>query len=67
MDSLHYVMKYIKDAWRRRMVVNALFLDISISQFSIVLNWLIHDKGCTSTVHQLDCTKNKWIAYNPQI
>ena len=28
MNSLHYVTKYVKDTWRRKLVVSALFLDI---------------------------------------
>jgi len=37
-DSLHYVMKYVKDSWRRKMVVSALFLDIKSAPPSLVLN-----------------------------
>jgi len=43
MDSLHYVTKFMKDAWRRQEVVSALFLDIKSAFPSIVLEWLVHD------------------------
>jgi len=28
MDSLHYMVKYVKDTWRKNKVVSALFLDV---------------------------------------
>jgi len=43
MDSLHYVTKFVKDAWRRKEVVSALFLDIKNSFPSVVLDRLVHD------------------------
>src|SRR5882724_5781646 len=43
MDSLHYVMKFMKDAWRRKEVVSILFLDIRSIFPSVVLEWLVHD------------------------
>src|SRR5882724_4224959 len=43
MDSLHYVTKFVKDAWRRKVVVSALFLDIKSAFPSVVLDWLVHD------------------------
>src|SRR5882724_1296221 len=43
MDSLHYVMKFIKDTWRRQEVVSALFLDIKSAFPSVVLEQLVHD------------------------
>ena len=42
-DSLHYVMKFMKDAWRRQEVVSALFLDIKSAFPSVMLEWLVHD------------------------
>src|SRR5882724_7484249 len=42
-DSLHYVMKFIKDTWRKRVVVSALFLDIKSTFPSVILTWLIHN------------------------
>ena len=43
MDSLHYVTKFVKDAWRRKEVVSALFLDIKSAFPSVVLDWLVHN------------------------
>src|SRR5882724_12321903 len=43
MDSLHYVTKFVKDAWRRQEVVSALFLDIKSTFPSVMLEWLVHD------------------------
>ena len=43
MDSLHYVTKFVKDTWRRKEVVSALFLDIKSAFPSVVLEWLVHD------------------------
>jgi len=43
MDSLHYVTKYMKDAWRRNVVVSALFLDVKSTFPSMVLEQLTHD------------------------
>src|SRR5882672_9825355 len=42
-DSLHYVVKYIKDAWRKGEVVSTLFLDIKGAFPSIILEWLVHN------------------------
>src|SRR5882724_3141024 len=42
-DSLHYVTKFMKDAWRRKEMVSALFLDIRSAFPSVVLEWLVHD------------------------
>jgi len=42
-DSLHYVTKFMKDAWRRQEVVSALFLDIKSTLPSVVLEWLVHE------------------------
>jgi len=30
MDSLHYIVKYVKDTWRQNKVVSTLFLDIRV-------------------------------------
>jgi len=43
MDLLHYITKYIKDAWRRNEAVSALFLDIKSIFPSVVLEQLTHD------------------------
>src|SRR5882724_3314937 len=43
MDSLPYVTKFMKDAWRRKEVVSGLFLDIRSAFPSVVLEWLVHD------------------------
>jgi len=43
MDSLHFVEKFIKDAWRKKEVVSALFLDVNSGFPSMVLSQLIHD------------------------
>ena len=37
MDLLHYMMKFMKDAWRRKEVVSTLFLDIRSMFTSVVL------------------------------
>jgi len=42
-DSLHYVTKFVKDAWRKQEVVSALFLDIMSAFPSIMLEQLVHD------------------------
>jgi len=42
-DSLHYITKFVKDAWRRKEVVSALFLDIKSAFPSVVLDRLVHD------------------------
>ena len=42
-DSLHYETKYIKDAWRRKEVVNTLFLDVKNAFPSVAIDWLAHD------------------------
>ena len=36
MDTLHYVVKFVKDAWRRKEVVSALFPNIKSTFPSIV-------------------------------
>src|SRR5882724_841482 len=43
MDSLHYVTKFVKDAWRKKEVVSALFLNIKRVFPSVVLERLVHD------------------------
>ena len=43
MDSLHYVTKYVKDAWRRKEVVSALFLDVKNTFPSVVIDQLVHN------------------------
>jgi len=43
MDSLHYITKFVKDAWRRKEVVSSLFLDIKGAFPSVVLDRLVHD------------------------
>ena len=45
-DSLHYVTKFIKDAWHKKEVVSALFLDIKSAFPNVVLSQLIHDMRC---------------------
>ena len=42
-DSLHYVTKFMKDAWWKGEVVSALFLDIQSAFPSVVLSQLVHD------------------------
>jgi len=42
-DSLHYVTKYIKDAWRKNEVVSALFLDLKSTVPSVMLECLLCD------------------------
>jgi len=42
-DSLHYVTKFMKDAWWKGEVVSALFLDIKSAFPSVVLSQLVHD------------------------
>jgi len=42
-NSLHYVTKLTKDAWRKGEVVSTLFLDIKGMFPSVILNQLIHD------------------------
>jgi hypothetical protein len=42
-DALHYVMSYIKDAWRKGEAVGALFPDIKGAFPSIPLDRLIHN------------------------
>jgi len=41
MDSLHFITKYIKDAWRKGKVVSALFLDIKSAFPSMMLGQLL--------------------------
>jgi len=43
MDSLHYVTKFVKDAWRRKEVVSTLFMDIKNTFPSVVLDQLVHN------------------------
>ena len=45
-DSLHYVTKIVKDTWRKREVVSALFLDIKSTFLSVILTQLIHNMRC---------------------
>jgi len=45
-DSIHYVTKYIKDAWRKGEVISALFLAIKCAFPSMVLDQLGHDMWC---------------------
>jgi len=42
-NSLHYIVKYIKDAWRKNEVVSALFLAVKSAFPSVVPVRLIHD------------------------
>jgi len=42
-DSLHYISKLVKDAWRKGEVVSTLFLDIKSAFPSVVLDWLVHN------------------------
>jgi len=42
-DLLHYITKFIKDAWGRCEVVSMLFLDVKAAFPSIILDQLIHD------------------------
>ena len=42
-NLLHYVVKYIKDSWRRNEVVSALFLYVKSAFPSLVLAWLVHN------------------------
>src|SRR5882724_1027053 len=42
-DSLHFVTKYVKDAWRRGEVVSTLFLDIKSAFPRVLLNRLTHN------------------------
>ena len=58
-DSLHFIMKYVKDAWRRKEVVSALFLDIKSAFPSVALNWLIHDMRARGVPTQY----TDWIAH----
>jgi len=41
-DSLHYVTMFIKNAWRKKEVISALFLDIKGAFPNVVLNQPIH-------------------------
>jgi len=41
--TLCYVVKFVKDAWRRKEVVSALFLDIKSTFPSIILDQLVHN------------------------
>jgi len=42
-DSLHFITKFVKDAWRKNEVVSALFLDIKSTFPSVMLERLVHD------------------------
>src|SRR5882724_5745537 len=42
-DSLHYVVKFVNNTWRRKEVVRALFLNIKSTFPSIILDWLVHN------------------------
>jgi Reverse transcriptase (RNA-dependent DNA polymerase) len=59
-DTLHYVITYIKDAWRRGEVVGALFLDIKAAFPSIILKRLIHNMRRRGVPRQyMDWIKSK--------
>jgi len=42
-DSLHFITKYVKDAWRKGEVVSTLFLDVKSTFPSMMLGKLLHD------------------------
>jgi len=42
-DSLHYIAKFTKDAWRKGEVVSTLFLDIKGAFPSVIITCLIYD------------------------
>jgi len=42
-DSLHFVMKFTKEAWRKGEVISALFLNIKSTFPSVILKRLTHD------------------------
>src|SRR5882724_3648076 len=42
-NSLHFVTKYVKDAWRKGEVVSALFLDVKSAFPSVMLGKLLHN------------------------
>ena len=42
MDSLHFITKFVNNAWRRHEVISALFLDIKAAFPSIVIDHLMH-------------------------
>jgi len=60
-DSLHYVTKYTKDAWRRNEAVSALFLDIKSAFPSLILEQLMHNmrqQGVARLIHRMDHMKD---------
>ena len=42
-DSLHYITTFVKNAWRKKEVISALFLNIKGAFPNVVLSQLIHD------------------------
>src|SRR5882672_5353512 len=58
-DSLHFVMKYVKDAWRNKNVVSVLFLHIKSAFPSVVLSQLVHDMRVRGVPRQY----TNWVAH----
>jgi len=58
-DLLHYVTKFIKDAWRRQEVMSALFLDIKSAFPSVMLEQLVHDMRTRGVLSQY----TDWISH----
>src|SRR5882724_5636417 len=57
LDSLNYVVKFVKDAWRKGQVVSALFLDIKSTFMSVILSQLVHDMWWRGVLEQY----TRWI------
>jgi len=58
-DSLHYITTFVKNTWRKKEVISALFLDIKGVFPNVVLNQLIHDMRTRGVPPQY----TDWIAH----
>ncbi len=52
MQAVHYLTTTIKDTWRKRKVISALFLDVKGAFPSVNINWLVHDMHIRGIPHQ---------------
>jgi len=63
MDSLHFITKYIKDAWRKGKVVSALFLDIKSAFPSMMLGQLL----CNLRMRRILAKYMEWIKQKQKV
>jgi hypothetical protein len=52
-DAIHLIVKKVKDAWRKRLCVGAVFLDIKGAFPHVDLNRLVHDMRTAGVPKQL--------------